>query len=49
MNAYYIYIYECMVTTVGCSALLIVNCLFGKLSIDKLRKFMYRFSVYPND
>jgi len=48
MNAYYIYIYECMVITVAYSVLLIVSCLFGKLSIGKLRKSMYRFSVHPN-
>jgi len=44
-----IYIYECMVITVGYSALLIVSCLFGKLSTGKLCKFMYRFSAYHND
>jgi len=38
-----------MVKTVGCSTLLIIICLIGKLSIGKLRKFTYRFSVYLDD
>ena len=47
----YVYIctYICTVMTVGCSALLIAICWFGKLSIGKLRKFTYRSLVYHND
>ena len=38
-----LYIYECMVITVGCSVLLIVSCLIGKSSIGKLRMLCIAF------
>jgi len=42
--------YKCMYgITIGCSALLIVICLLGKLSMGKLHKFTYRFPVYHDD
>ena len=41
--------YVCMVLIVGCSALLIVICWFGKLSIGKSRKLTYRSLVYHDD
>jgi len=45
----YICTYVRIVMTVGCRALLITICWFGKLSIGKSRKFTYRSSVYHND
>jgi len=35
--------------TVGCSALLIIICWLGNLSIGKLRKLTYRSSILHND
>jgi len=47
MNAY---MYKCVYSiTVGYSALPIVICLLGKLSVGKLRKFTYRFSINHDD
>jgi len=45
-----VYMYKYMYgIIVGCSALLIVICLLGKLSMGKSRKFTYHFSVYHDD
>ena len=42
--------YKCVYgITVGSNALVIIICLLGKLSIGKLHKFIYRFSVYHDD
>ena len=45
----YAHMYVCIVMTVDCSALLTGKGWFGKLSVGKLRKSTYRFSVYHND
>ena len=45
----YAHMYVCIVMTVDCSALLTAKGWFGKLSVGKLRKSTYRFSVYHND